>query len=119
MRRGVLSGVVTVVGKFSADELGAYYDQHLPSHGWSPLAEAQSSKLVSTWTKGNKVLTIITTNVTFSIGTDIRVELWVAPPHTKGDLGQRVVYDSAPTGETQFSTKPIRNNTGNIDEENI
>jgi hypothetical protein len=118
MRRGIMSGVVTAVGRFTAEELAAFFDEHLPRHGWSPLAEAQSSKLVSTWTKGKKVLTIITTPVTFAIGSDIRLELWVAPPHTKEDLSQRVIYDTTQTGEKNFTTKPVRQK-GGIDEETL
>jgi hypothetical protein len=108
-RRGIQAGVVTVVGNLSADEIGAYYDSHLPNHGWTPLAEAQSAKLVSTWTKGQKVLTIISSPLTLSLGSDTRLELWVAPPHTKNDLGERIVYDStAPREEPVIKTAPIR-----------
>jgi hypothetical protein len=112
-RRGMQAGVVTVVGNLSSDEIGAYYDLHLPSHGWSPLAEAQSSKLVATWTKGNKVLTVISTPITLSLGSDTRLELWVAPPHTKGDLGQRIVYDdTSPRRAPLVETTPIRSGSG-------
>ena len=119
-RREVKAGVVTVLGKMTVDELGAFYDSHLPSHGWSPLVEAQSKKLVSTWTKGGKVLTIIATPVIMAIGGNLRVELWVAPPHTKGDLGSRIVYRSSDEGKAPIvQTKPIRGNKGGINEENI
>ncbi|MDR3135642.1 MAG: hypothetical protein LBU69_06075 [Deltaproteobacteria bacterium] len=121
-RKDIKAGVVSVVGHLSADEVGAYYDSHLPRHGWAPLAEAQSGKLVSTWAKGQRVLTIIASPLTLSLGSDLRLELWVAPPHTKGDLGQRIVYDSsAPTGEKIIETTPIRNRnrTGTFSEEDI
>ncbi|UQZ89742.1 hypothetical protein C4J81_11200 [Deltaproteobacteria bacterium Smac51] len=104
-RRGVFSGLVVVSGRMNVDELGAYYDLHLPGHGWSPVAEVHySSALVSTWKKGDKVLTIIGKPVSFSIGSDLRVELWVAPPHTKDDLGQRVAYQKPTVKESGTTT---------------
>jgi hypothetical protein len=121
-RKGVKAGVVSVVGRMSADEIGAYYDSHLPGHGWTPLAEAQSGKLISTWTKGQKALTIIATPLNLSLSGDIRVELWVAPPHTKGDLDQRIVYDSGPSqAEPVVETKPVRGGKkrGSFSEEDI
>jgi hypothetical protein len=108
-RKGIQAGVVSVVGNLTTDEIGAYYDARLPDLGWEPRAEAQSGKLISTWVKGQRVLTIIASPITLSLGSNLRLELWVAPPHTKGDLGQRVVYESsAPSGETIIETKPIR-----------
>jgi hypothetical protein len=117
-RRNVLSGVVTVAGRLNLDEIGAYYDQHLPQHGWVPVAEAQGSKLVSTWKKGEAILTILAQPATFSIGNDTRVELWVSPPHLKGDLGQRVIYQSTKPNES-FSTTPSRpgKNSGVLEED--
>jgi hypothetical protein len=59
--------------------------------------------------EGSKVLTVITNPVTFSIGGSTRLELWIAPPHTKADLTQRVVYDSTgPRNEPIYQTTPIR-----------
>ncbi|MDR1297770.1 MAG: hypothetical protein LBO05_10465 [Deltaproteobacteria bacterium] len=108
-RKGVRAGVVTAVGDLSADEIGAYYDSHLPSYGWTPLAEAQSGKLVSTWTKGKVVLTVITNPLSLSITSDTRLELWVAAPHTREDLGRRVVYDNTgASGKPILETTPIR-----------
>ncbi|MDR1656103.1 MAG: hypothetical protein LBT47_00920 [Deltaproteobacteria bacterium] len=118
-RRDILAGVVTVVGRMTVDELADYYDNHLPSYGWSPLAEAQNIKLVSTWTKGGKVLTVVATPIIMAIGGNLRVELWVAPPHTKGDLGNRLRYQNSESGQKPYSTKPIRNKNGSFDEENI
>ena len=120
-RRDIQAGVVTVMGRMTVDELGAFYYDHLPGHGWSPLAEAQSVKLVSTWTKGGKVLTIIATPIIMAIGGNIRVELWVAPPHTRADLGQRAVYrNTGEAREPMVKTKPTRSNRKDgIDEENI
>jgi hypothetical protein len=122
-RRQVLSGVVSVVGDFTPDEIGAFYDQHLPSHGWTPLAEVEGSepKLISIWSKGSKVLTIIVSS-TLAIGGRIRVELWVAPPRLKEDLGKRVIYKSSTKPENReekFSTTPIRKSKGKVSEENI
>jgi hypothetical protein len=121
-RKGIQAGVVSVVGHMTADEVGAYYDRHLPNHGWQPRAEAQSGKLVSTWAKGQKVLTIIASPLTLSLGSDLRLELWVAPPHTQADLSQRVVYgSSAPPEEPTIETKPIRGGkkNGSFTEEDI
>jgi hypothetical protein len=119
-RKGIQAGVISVVGHLTTDEIGAYYDSHLPNHGWQPRAEAQSGKLVSTWAKGQRVLTIIASPLTLSLGSDLRLELWVAPPHTKADLGQRVVYDSsAPSGDPIVETKPIRGNKGTFSQEDI
>jgi hypothetical protein len=122
-RRDIQAGVVTVIGRMTVDELGAYYDGHLPGHGWAPLAEAQNVKLVSTWTKGSKVLTIIATPIVMAIGGNLRVEMWVAPPHTKSDLGQRSVYRSDQDGgDPLVKTTPTRNprpSKGSINEENI
>ncbi|MDR2455899.1 MAG: hypothetical protein LBE49_04815 [Deltaproteobacteria bacterium] len=120
MRREAKAGVVTVMGKMTVDELGAFYDAHLPGHGWSPVAEAQSNKLVSTWTKGGRALTIIATPIVMAIGGNLRVELWVGAPHTKGDLGHRVVYRSTDEGSNPvIQTRPIRGNKGGISEEDI
>jgi hypothetical protein len=119
-RRDVKAGVVTVMGKMTIDELGAFFDTHLPNHGWAPLAEAQSVKLVSTWTKGGKALTIIATPIVMAIGGNLRVELWVGAPHTKGDLGQRIIYKATDEPkEPIVQTKPIRGGKGGINEENI
>ncbi|MDR2442383.1 MAG: hypothetical protein LBE31_02545 [Deltaproteobacteria bacterium] len=119
-RRNVLAGVVSVVGRFSVEELALFYDQHLPGHGWTPLAEAQNVKLVSTWTKGGKVLTIIATPIIMAIGGNLRVELWVAPPHTKADLGKRMVYqNSGNEGERTYSTKPTRGQKDGITQEDL
>ncbi|MDR2386051.1 MAG: hypothetical protein LBE80_00515 [Deltaproteobacteria bacterium] len=120
-RKGIQAGVISVVGHLTTDEIGAYYDSHLPDHGWQPRAEAQSGKLVSTWVKGNRVLTIIASPLTLSLGSDLRLELWVAPPHTQADLGKRVVYDSsAPSGDPVVETKPIRGGKKNgFSEEDI
>ncbi|MDR2387437.1 MAG: hypothetical protein LBE80_07640 [Deltaproteobacteria bacterium] len=108
-RKGIQAGVISVVGHLTTDEIGAYYDSHLPNHGWQPRAEAQSGKLVSTWAKGQRVLTIIASPLTLSLGSDIRLELWIAPPHTQADLGKRVVYDtSTPAADPVVETKPIR-----------
>jgi hypothetical protein len=112
-RKGMLAGVITAVGNLSADELGAYFDLHLPAHGWSPLAEAQSAKLVSIWTKGNRYLTIISSPISLSLGSDTRLELWVAPPHTGEDLNQRIVYqDTGPNRDPIIRTTPIRSGSG-------
>ncbi len=92
-RRGILSGLVVVSGRMTVDELGAYYDLRLPGHGWSPVADIHySSALVSTWKKGDKTLTIVGRPVSFALADEVKVELWVAPPHTRDDLGQRVNY---------------------------
>ena len=103
-RRDVTSGLVVVSGRMNVDELGAYYDLHLPGHGWSPLADIHySSALVSTWKKGNKVLTVVGRPVAFSIGSDLKVELWVAPPYTKDDLGERTAYQKPTVREPASS----------------
>jgi len=119
-RRNIISGVVTVVGRLNLDEVGAYYDQHLPFYGWTPVAEAQGSKLISTWKKGEAILTIIAQPASFSIGNDTRVELWISPPHLSGDLGQRVIYQGTNKGET-YSTTPVRTGktSGQVQEENL
>ncbi|MDR2140680.1 MAG: hypothetical protein LBR11_02650 [Deltaproteobacteria bacterium] len=119
-RRGIQAGTIVVAGRMTVDEVGEYYDQHLPSHGWSPLAEAQGSKLVSTWTKDKKVLTIIVSSVFSITGQDSRVEIWVSPPHLSSDLGQRVVYKKPPEpGETYSTTPQRRPNKGSVSEENL
>jgi hypothetical protein len=112
-RRGITCGTYSVLGSLSSDELMDYYDRHLPPHGWAPQAEAQTEKeIISTWIKGNKTLTIETTKVTLSIGADTRVKIWVASPHTKGDLGKRVIYrDTADPGKT-WTTTPLRQGGG-------
>jgi hypothetical protein len=126
-RRGVTSGTYTIVGVLSPDEMLDYYDRHLPKHGWAPLGEAQTEReAVSTWTKGNKTLTVETSKVTLAIGADTRVRVWVSPPHTKADLGKRVIYqDTSDPGRTWSST-PIREGGGSgsggggaVSEENI
>ena len=91
-RRNVLSGVAVATGTMNIDEVGAYYDQHLPPHGWTPVAEAQSSALVSTWKKDDKYLTIFAKPESFSLTSSLRLELWVEAPHLNSDLGQRVIY---------------------------
>ena len=112
-RRGVLAGVVTLVGKMTVEELGAYYDEHLPPHGWSPLSEAQNVKLVSTWTRGDKTLTIIATPIVMAIGGNLRVELWVAAPHTRADLGNRAVYRRTDEpSDPVLRTGPVRGGGG-------
>jgi hypothetical protein len=121
-RRDVRAGVVTLLGRMTVEELGAYYDAHLPSHGWTPVAEAQNIKLVSTWVKGGKILTIIATPVIMAIGGNLRVELWVGAPRSQADLGHRPIYRSTEGGEPIIRTTPVRGSgsrSGGIDEENI
>jgi hypothetical protein len=117
-RRGILSGTIVVAGRMTVDEVGQYFDQHLPGHGWTPLAEAQGERLVSTWVKDKKVLTILAISALAISGRDSRVEIWVAPPHLASDLGQRVVYTKPPEGR-EFSTTPQRRRSGSINEENL
>jgi hypothetical protein len=120
-RRGVLAGTIVVAGRMTVDEVGEYYDSHLPSHGWTPLAEAQGPKLISTWVKDKKVLTIIVSSVfAIATGKDSRIELWVSPPRSKADLGQRVLYKkSSETKGEIYSTKPIREPKSGVTEENL
>ncbi|MDR1084895.1 MAG: hypothetical protein LBP22_08555 [Deltaproteobacteria bacterium] len=118
-RRGVLAGTIVVAGRMTVDEAGAYFDLHLPPHGWAPLAEAQGSKIVSTWTKGDKVLTVIISSAFAITGQDSRIEMWVAPPHLKSDLGQRVVYKKAPEPREHSTTPQRQPNKGAIREENL
>ncbi len=93
-RRGVLSGVVALSGSMTVDEAGAWYDAHLPGHGWRPLADIQfSTALFSTWKKGDKVLTVVGRPSSLSsVSGGLNLQLWVAPPYTEDDLGHRVVY---------------------------
>lgn len=103
-RRGMLSGLVVVSGRMNLDELGAYFDTHLPGHGWSPLSDIQySSALVSTWKKGDKILTVVGRPSALSIVGEVKVELWVAPPYTADDLGKRVVYQKPASRESSSS----------------
>jgi hypothetical protein len=119
MRRGLLSGVVTAVGAMPVEELAAWFDAHLPAHGWQPAAEAQNVKIVSTWRKGQAVLTVVISPVTLSLAGDTRLELWVAPPHVQADLGKRTIYDSVEKSEP-YSTKPIRTKkSGSVTEEDL
>jgi hypothetical protein len=118
-RKEVKAGVVTVLGRMTVEELGAFYDNHLPNHGWRPVAEAQSVKLVSSWFKEGRVLTIIATPVVMAIGGNLRVELWVAPPRSASDLGHRTIYRSTGDSEPLLKTKPIRWGKDEIDEEDI
>ncbi|MDR2405144.1 MAG: hypothetical protein LBE27_02095 [Deltaproteobacteria bacterium] len=122
-RRGVLSGTYSILGKLSPDEILDYYDRHLPKHGWQPLSEAQTeSEIISTWTKGNKTLIIQTSKVTLAIGADTRAKIWVAPPHTKSDLGKRVIYRDTSEPGKSWSTTPIRQpkgGHGDVHEENL
>jgi hypothetical protein len=121
-RRGVLCGTYSLIGSLSPDELMDYYDRHLPPHGWIPLAEVQTEReVVSTWTKGKKTLTIQSSMVTMAIGADVRLRVWVASPHTKDDLGKRIIYrDTSDPGKT-WSTTPIRDKGGyeDVQEENL
>ncbi|MDR2198599.1 MAG: hypothetical protein LBR53_03915 [Deltaproteobacteria bacterium] len=112
-RRGVLSGSISLLGKLSPDELMDYYDRHLPPHGWSPLGEVQTeNEIVSTWVKGNKTLTLDCSKVTLALGADVRLRILVQPPHTKADLGKRVIYrDTSEPGRT-WSTTPQRERGG-------
>jgi hypothetical protein len=118
-RRGVLAGTIVVAGRMSLDEVGEYFDLRLPAHGWSPLAEAQGDKIVSTWRKGDKTLTIIASPAFAIAGQDTRIEFWVAPPHTQADLGQRVVYKKNPEGREVYSTTPTRRPKSGVSEENL
>jgi hypothetical protein len=119
-RRGTLSGTIVVAGRMTLDEVGQYYDQHLPRHGWRPLAEAQGSKIVSTWVKDNKVLTIIVSSAFAITGQDSRVEIWVSPPRSQSDLGQRVIYKKPAESKGEiFSTKPQRRRGDGVTEENL
>ncbi|MDR2422254.1 MAG: hypothetical protein LBE01_02620 [Deltaproteobacteria bacterium] len=117
-RRGVHSGTFVVVGRMTLDEVGEYFDLHLPAHGWTPLAEAQGPKLVSTWVKEKKVLTIVVSQAFAIAGQDSRVEIWVSPPRYQSDLGQRVVYKKPPEPGKTRSTTPIRR-SGGVSEEDI
>jgi hypothetical protein len=120
-RRGVLAGTVVVAGRMTLDEVGEYFDLHLPSHGWTPLAEGQGAKLVTTWVKDKKVLTIIASSVFAIAGQDTRVEIWVQAPFNKSDLGHRVVYRKSPEKREIFSTTPQRStkDKDGVSEENI
>jgi hypothetical protein len=123
-RRDVLSGHISIVGPLTNDELLDYYDRRLPAHGWTPHAEVQTnSETVSTWAKPGKTLTIMATKPTISIGVKSRIDIWVAPPHTKNDLGHRVIYTDSLSGSKNYSTTPIREGKGSsgrgIGEEDI
>jgi hypothetical protein len=122
-RRGVLSGTYSILGKLSPDEIMDYYDRHLPNHGWQPLSEVQTeNEILSTWTKGNKTLSVQTSKVNLAIGADTRVRIWVAAPHTKSDLGKRVIYRDTSEPGRSWSTTPIRQpkgGHGDVYEENI
>jgi hypothetical protein len=113
-RRDVLSGRIAVAGPLSTDEILEYYDRHLPKHGWTPRAEVTAGKTtVSTWSKGAKTLTIVAESVTLSVGARSKATLYVAPPHTKEDLGHRTVYQSTQRESREtFSTTPIRSGSG-------
>jgi hypothetical protein len=118
-RRGVMAGTVVVAGRMTLDEVGEYYDLHLPNHGWSPKAEAQGAKLVSTWVKGDKTLTIIASSAFAITGQDSRVELWVQAPFTKEDLGHRVIYRKSPEKKEVYTTTPQRRPKDGVSEENL
>ncbi|MDR2339461.1 MAG: hypothetical protein LBF40_04935 [Deltaproteobacteria bacterium] len=121
-RRGIKCGTYSLLGKLSPDEIMDYYDRHLPPYGWSPQAEAQTEdQIVSTWVKGNKTLTLEASKVTLAIGADTRLTVWMASPHTKGDLGKRVIYrDTSAPGKT-YRTTPIRGKgeQSGVTEENL
>ncbi|MDR1080869.1 MAG: hypothetical protein LBQ79_07860 [Deltaproteobacteria bacterium] len=125
-RREVLSGKVSLVGSLSTDEILDYFDRHLPKHGWNPRSEVTARKVtVSTWSKGSKTLTIIAEDLTLAVGARTRAALYVAPPHTSGDLGHRTIYQSTVRehGE-KYSTTPLRTGTGGssgagLQEENL
>jgi hypothetical protein len=54
------------------------------------------------------------------IGGNLRVELWVAAPHTKGDLGNRTVYQRTDEpGDPIIRTRPIRGGSSGFEEEDI
>ncbi|MDR1036685.1 MAG: hypothetical protein LBT40_08965 [Deltaproteobacteria bacterium] len=113
-RRDVMSGRVSLVGSLSTDEILNYFDRHLPGHGWNPRSEVTARKVtVSTWSKGNKTLTIVAEDLTLAVGARTRAVLYVAPPHTSGDLGHRTIYQSTERehGE-KYSTTPIRTGSG-------
>jgi hypothetical protein len=112
-RRGVLSGYIPLMGALSIDELLDYYDRHLPGHGWAPHSEVQTERgAVSTWIKSGKTLSLVLTQPKLSIGVNATLQIWVAPPHTKDDLGNRVIYrDTNRPGRT-FNTTPIRSGSG-------
>jgi hypothetical protein len=108
-RRDVLSGRVSVTGPLTNDELLDYFDRHLPGHGWTPHSEVRTpDETVSTWAKPGKTLTLMVTKPTLSLGVKSRVDIFVAPPHTKDDLGKRTVYESSKSGSKTYSTTPIR-----------
>ncbi|MDR2351903.1 MAG: hypothetical protein LBF22_01870 [Deltaproteobacteria bacterium] len=122
-RRGVLCGTYSILGKLSPDEIMDYFDRHLPNYGWSPHSEVQiENDILSTWTKGNKTLSILTSKVTLSIGADSRARIFVAAPHTKSDLGKRVIYRSTSEPGRSWATTPIRHPKGgseDVHEENL
>ncbi|MGL4209867.1 MAG: hypothetical protein ACRCTY_10840 [Candidatus Adiutrix sp.] len=120
-RRGTLAGVVVVSGRMTKDEVGAFYDAHLPNHGWAPLAEVNyNTSLVASWAKDNKVLTIITRPLPLAVTPEIKVELWVAPPHTKDDLGRRTIYQHSTSTRSSRPNSFFGNIFNNdIKEENI
>jgi hypothetical protein len=127
-RRGVLSGLVQVEGTMTVDELGAYCDAHLPGHGWKPISDIQySSALVSTWKKADKILTVVGRPSSLStLSGGLNVQLWVAPPYTEDDLGQRVIYrkkDPSSSGgilDELFSTgSGSKKSGGSMTEEDI
>jgi hypothetical protein len=116
-RRNVLSGHISIVGPLTNDELLDYYDRRLPSHGWTPHSEVQTNtETVSTWAKPGKTLTILVTTPTISIGVKSKVDLWVAPPFNKSDLGQRVIYTDSSSSSKSYSTTPIRESGGSYGE---
>lgn len=118
-RRDKLCGLVAVSGQMNLDEAEAYFDTHLPGHGWQPQARVSyNSALVSTWTKGDQTLTVIGRPATLTLIPEIRVELWIAPLHTTDDLNQRIIYQP-PTGGTR-AKNPAKNTLHkSISEEDI
>jgi hypothetical protein len=107
-RRDKLCGLVAVSGRMNLDEAGAYFDAHLPGHGWQPRAEVSySSGLVSTWIKGDRTLTVVGRPATLTLNPEVRLELWVAPLRTADDLGRRVVYQP-PAGAAAGAKSPAK-----------
>jgi hypothetical protein len=112
-RRGVLAGKISLMGKLTVDELLDYFDRHLPNHGWTPLAEAQTERAaLSTWAKAGKTLTIRATQPSLSLGVKSNLEIWVSPPHSKEDLGHRVIYNRSDEPRPSYRTTPIRTGGG-------
>ncbi|MDR2460146.1 MAG: hypothetical protein LBE38_05120 [Deltaproteobacteria bacterium] len=122
-RREVLSGHLSLVGSLSRDELMDYFDRHLPPHGWTPHSEVMAGEeIVATWAKPGKTLTIIASKPTLALGVNSRAELYIAPPLTKDDLGQRTIYESTTRPPSSYSTTPVRSQGGtssSIGEENL